>query len=360
MPRGSYRLSVRLLAGFLVVGLGSPAAAFYQTTAVEGPADPGISGVWLSVHQLMPEFRVRLERIEGSENPLPFEYGPIEADWKDELVGASAVGVMVTGITDGRAAGKHGIMVGDVISRLNGAPVVEPEAFRTAVAAGSGTTAGLSIRRPAIRFTKISLLKIEAPAAGAGDDGEEGSSGAPAEGDVEAAVYFFDVDLPFQAELDAARTANRLWHPGEDILKALRSGWHELPASDPIRHIKGEHRLVAASSYDADLLRDGTLADADLALVANLEGNPLYGGGGRTVAVYGFEDVGEGELRGAYTEATLASAPFPISIQFHGRFRMIRLAEYSDKDIEHRRALAEAAESQESHDDVELAPDIPE
>jgi len=58
-------------------------------------------------------------------------------------------------------------------------------------------------------------------------------------------------------------------------------------------------------------------------------------------------------------QATLANAPFPISLEFKGLFTMYKIADYSDADDEVRAEKAKG-EEKKSDEDVKLAPDIPE
>jgi hypothetical protein len=119
---------------------------------------------------------------------------------------------------------------------------------------------------------------------------------------------------------------------------------------------------VAASDNDASLRQDDNLTDSSFAIVSTLKGNPLGGGGGQNIAIYGFEKVGSETASGTYVESTLATAPFPISIEFNGRFELTKLAPYSDKDVEFltARAQADAKKSQaEESRKIELAPDVP-
>ena len=100
---------------------------------------------------------------------------------------------------------------------------------------------------------------------------------------------------------------------------------------------------------------------SQLAVISTLKGNPLSGSGGQVISIYGIREIGDDTMSGSIVESTIASAPFPISIEFDGAFTMYRLGDYSNKDLEH---LAETAKQASSGEDeegkaVELAPDIP-
>ena len=67
-----------LLTGALSAVLASPlpAAAFFQSTKLEGTIGSDIGGVWLSVQQVMPEFRINYPKPAGGK-AVPVEAGPI-------------------------------------------------------------------------------------------------------------------------------------------------------------------------------------------------------------------------------------------------------------------------------------------
>jgi hypothetical protein len=110
------------------------------------------------------------------------------------------------------------------------------------------------------------------------------------------------------------------------------------------------------------LRQDENLKGTLFAIISTLQGNPIAGGGGRSIAIYGFDKVDADRAGGTYVESTLATAPFPISIEFNGRFEMIKIGPFSNQDVEFRmvQTKAEGKKKQEEESrKFELAPDVP-
>lgn len=333
----------------VVLGAGG-SSAFFQNSTLEGTIGTDISGVWLARHHLIPEFRLRYKIEEAGVEGPPAEVGPI-GDEHPELNGPKPRGVKVTAIRDQKIANSVGLFVGDYILRVNNTPIDTPSDFADAIADISGGAVALSVRRPGIRHTTARLVKISyAASEGVGDDGTSSV--------VQEKVRFevVEAQLPFEDELEETRRKTSLWTATEAQLDALRANWFELPIPERTPFVRGEHRIVAAAAYDGSLLQDANLFDTQFAVISKLQSNPLAGGSGQAVGIYGFQELTPERLAGTYVEATIASAPFPITIEFKGRFDMTRIDDYSNKDVEHRRKLHEVKVPKEDYDDIELAP----
>lgn len=326
-----------------------PGGAFFQKTTVEGVIGSDIGGVWLAVQHVMPTFRVRLDRVD--DTIAPFKVGPISEDL-EQLMGKDAAGVVVTEFYDPGLAAQIGVFPGDVITKLNVYDIVDVASFEKALKEVKSWFL-ITVHRSGLKFTSARLIKIKYEAI---ETEVDGVSQVGAE-DIKLSVS--DVKLPFATALDAARRANRLYSPKAEDIQALKDGWYKLPSPEKPTYMGGEHRIVAASNYDAALRKDDTLEGTQFAVVMQMSANPLAGATGKTIGIYGASEVTGSAISGSYVESTLASAPFPISIEFGGTFSMTKIDEFSNKDLEYL-AAKRREEAVEEYKDVELAPDIPE
>jgi hypothetical protein len=329
----------------------APALAFYQRTSLEGNVGGEVSGVWLSVQQIMPEFRINFPKpSEG--RIVPFQVAAVPAEL-GPVVGPKSVGVAVAECVDERLCVDYGILVGDIVLKVNSIETPTPETFE-ATLESVPQTVSLSIRRPALKMTTARLLKIRHEAT---VEEIPGASTSVAKETMDLRVL--DVSLPFAAELEATRQSHDLLHPSAEQLEKLAETWFDLPGTEPRQFINGSHRFVARSAFDESLSADPALAESKHAIVLDLEGNPIRGGGGKVIDIFGVESLDAKTMEGTYITATIATAPFPINVEFKGRFRMTRLADWSDQDD---RLRAERAASRKPAEDLgkyELAPDVP-
>jgi len=342
---------VLALAPALTLALAArDASAFFQKTTLEGTVGSDVSGVWLAVQHMMPSFRVRLDR--DPKNIAPFKVGPIPKDLAPAF-GDNPKGVVITSFTDPAASDKYGIFEGDVITEVNTTDIADEKDFEKALGDVKEWFL-ITTRRAALRFSSARIIKIEYKAAEKEVDGTS-------QLDEKIDVRVGDGMLPFQGQIDEARKTNKFFTPTKEQITALKDGWYKLNPPDKAIFVNGEHRIVAASKYDEGLRSDDNLKGTTFAIISTLQGNPLAGGGGRSIAIYGFEKM-EPKLSGTYVESTLATAPFPISIEFDGRFEMTKIADFSNKDSEYRTAQVQAEgkkKQEEQGRNVKLAPDVP-
>lgn len=344
----------RALAGALALGLSCPpsAAAFFQQTKLEGVIGADIGGVWLAVHQVMPEFRITYQvPADGEGAKVPFKVGPIPESLAD-ATGPDPVGVLVTECTDAAQCRDHGIFVGDVVVRVNTQAVATPEAFETALESVTKSVL-LSIRRASLRYTSARLIKMKYESV------PTESEGTSSIGTESLSVTVLDSRLPFYDAVEKTRLDHQPWRPTPEELVDLGKRWAELPSADPINFITGNHRVVAAANFDDALAADVSLQKSKVAVVMNLEGNPIRGSGGKLIDIYGIEEIDGKRLEGNYVSALIASAPFPITVEFKGRFRMDRIADWSDADDVFRAKQQAEKAPAEDLDKYELAPDVP-
>ena len=64
-------------------------------------------------------------------------------------------------------------------------------------------------------------------------------------------------------------------------------------------------------------------------------------------------------IDGQYVTVTMASAPFPINIEFKGRFHMVKIAAWSDEDDKIRSKDAANRPSKEDLSKFKTLPDVP-
>jgi hypothetical protein len=333
------------------MAIAEPADAFFQTTQLEGTVPLKTDGVWLAVSQMMPTFRVRLDR--GEKQIAPFEVGPIPEDLKP-LFGEGTRGVIVTKFEDKTTSQRIGIFEGDVIVKVNTVEVSSVEEFDAALQ-DTKSWFLITIQRTKLAISSARIIKFKT------ETSQVEENGTTVMGAQKVDVHIANLVLPFAKELEATRQSHEFYTPSPETLEKLEENWWTLEQVEPPAFVGGEHRVVAASDYDSSLRQDPLMEGSQLAVISTLKGNPLSGSGGQVISIYGIREIGDDTMSGSIVESTIASAPFPISIEFDGAFTMYRLGDYSNKDLEH---LAETAKQASSGEDeegraVELAPDIP-
>ena len=341
----------RVLAGALATALlaPAPASAFFQQTKLEGTVGTDIGGVWLSIQQVMPQFRINFPKpARGSA--VPIVVGPIPADL-EPVTGRNPAGVVITGCPDPGFCSGNGLLVGDILVKVNATEIADAADFEKAIAAVPQSVL-LSVRRPALKMSTARLLKIRYAAEG---KETEGASVAQEEVDVKV----LDVEMPFAAALERARQSHSFFQPPPPDLEGLAKGWFELPTSHPPVLVSGNHRFVARASFDDALAGDKNLTNAKYAVIMDMGGNPLQGGGGKVIDVYGIESLDDKTMEGSYVTVTIANAPFPINIEFQGRFRMTKLAAWSDRDDKLRAEREAKRKPPEDLDKYKTLPDVP-
>ncbi|MFP6626441.1 MAG: hypothetical protein VCA74_05195 [Deltaproteobacteria bacterium] len=326
---------------------GQPAAAFFQKTSLGGTLGTDISGIWLVVAHMAPSFRVRVER-QGDE-VLPLEVAAIPAPLA-AVAGDPPRGVVISGFTDPKASGRYSIFVGDIITKVNSIEISGVQEYHKALG-GVKKYALIMIRRPMLQSTKARLLKIDYRAT------EKEVDGTSVIGNEDLNIRVLDGVLPFADELAASHRTHELWNPTAADIATLGSSWYKLAAPEKAVFVGGTHEVVARGSYDGTKRKDVSLSGTLFAVVSKLDGNPMTGGGSN-ISVYGVKEVSVSKMSGNYVESTLASAPFPISVDFNGTFSMFRIDEFSHKDTEFRKARVRDKARQE-YGKVRLAPDIP-
>jgi len=348
MTKHSFRKRLILLtfaAATVVAPLG--AEAFYQKTDVEGTLAEDIGGIWLAVYHMAPTFRVRVDTVE--ETKAPWKVGPLGSDLV-LLMGENPRGVVITEIPDPSTTGKYSLFPGDIIIKVNTVLVNNVDDYNAALQDVKEWFL-VTIRRPQLQNSKARLLKIKYEA----DEVEE--NGSSTIGNERVTFRVLLNQLPFEDEIEQARQARKLYEVNAEQIDGLRETWFDLAVPEMSPFVSGEHRIVAADDYDQSLRRDDALRDTRFAIISQLKGNPLAGQVGQKIGIYGVLSISDGKIVGTYVESSMASAPFPISIDFNGTFTMTRIDDYSDKDIE---ALNKRKPPEEiQNDDVETAPDVP-
>ncbi len=341
----------RFAAGALAASLIAPtqASAFFQQTSLEGTLGTDLGGVWLSVQHVMPEFRITYPKPTNGP-AVPIEVGPIPPDLV-AVAGDKPVGVVITKCGDVSFCSDNGVLVGDLILDINTKPTTDQASFEEAVA-NAPQQIMISVRRPALKMTTLRVLKIKYGAGQSG--GEAGSSAAQETLDVRV----LDLALPLDEKIEASRTEHNLLVPTDAEREAIAKGWAEMPLHKPLRYATGKHRFVARSAFDESLNSDKNLVNSKFAVIMDMASSPGRGGGGQVIDVYGIESIDSKKMAGNYVSVTLANAPFPINIEFKGRFEMTRIADWSDADDKHR-AAEEAKRPKEDLDKFKTLPDVP-
>jgi hypothetical protein len=349
LSEGSRR---RFAAGALAATLIAPtqAPAFFQQTSLEGTLGTDVGGVWLSIQNIVPEFRISYPK-PTSGPAVPIEVGPVTPDLHS-LVGDKPLGVLITKCVNETFCTENGVMVGDVIVEVNSRPTPDQAAWQEATS-NAPQMVQLSIRRPALKMSTARLFKLKY---GGGQSKGAGEGTSAAEETLD--IRLLDVALPLDEKVEKSRTGHELVVPTEAELETIGKTWAEMPAQKPLRYATGKHRFVSKSAYDESLLADKSLQNASFAVVMDLKGNPGRGGGGQVIDVYGIESLDSKKISGSYVSVTMANAPFPINIEFKGRFEMTKVAEWSDQD-DKLRAAEEAKRPKEDLDKIKTLPDVP-
>jgi len=342
------------IATTIVVAAATPAWAGYQSTKVEGTIGVDVGGVWLAVEHMAPTFRSRIE--PKSADAPPFRVAPVPDDLR-LLVGDESKGVVVDQILDEPLTGNAGIFKGDVILKVNGKPVATVADFEseTKAALEHSKFYLINVLRPSLGYSSAAVMKIFYEAR------VEEVDGASTIANEDIKITQNDVRLPFADELEATRQEPEFFSLSKEDLARLKDEWWRLPASEPPLFAGGEHRVVASSDYDLGMRQDDNLRDSQFAIVSTMAGASPKGGG-KSISIYAVRKVSDDEISGSYVSSTLATAPFPISIDFNGTFTLYKLADFSYADVEFQRAQQEkalGAGDTEDTADVKLAPDVP-
>jgi hypothetical protein len=334
------------LAATLMLPSSSP--AFFQQTRLEGVVGADIGGIWLSVQHVMPEFRITFPRPVDGSSAVPVKVGPIPADLVP-VTGTNPAGVSIQDCGGTGFCSDNGLVVGDILYKVNATEISDVASFEKAIAEPPPTVL-LWVRRPALRMSTTRLLKIKYDR-----EGRETDEGSVEHEKLDLKVL--DVQLPFAEAVEATRQSHAFFVPSAAELEKLAKTWSDLRQNDPFLLFKGDHRFVSRSSYDEALAKDVSLRKASHAIVMDMDGNPIHGGG-KVIDIYGFETIGKDAIDGTYVTVTIASAPFPINVEFKGRFHMTRLGPWSDED-DQKRAAAEKRPPSEDLNKFKTLPDVP-
>jgi len=341
----------RMAAGAVAVALlaPTPTQAFFQQTKLEGTVGTDLGGVWLSVQHLVPEFNISFPKAPDGP-PVPVEVGPVPAEL-EPVTGKNPAGVAITKCTNPGFCADNGVLVGDLILSVNSVPVADVAAFETAMA-NPAPTMRLTMRRPALKMSTARLMKIKFAAEKSEADGASVATET-------LDVRVLDRALPFADEIEKSRREHNFFHPSAPQLETLSKGWSDLEPNKPLLFVKGNHRFVAQTAFDDALASDKNLAAAKFALIMDLAGSPMRGGGGQVIDVYGIESSGDKEMTGTYVSVTIANAPFPINIEFKGRFVMTKIADWSDQDDKVQAARNASQKPAEDLSKFKTLPDVP-
>jgi hypothetical protein len=150
----------------------------------------------------------------------------------------------------------------------------------------------------------------------------------PGDGD-DVDMFLLDVALPekMDEELQKAQKAEKTWTPTRDNLAELGKSWASLKPSGRDEVSKIEWKVVAKDKYDEQLQIDPTLKGSKFSITANQEMIPKPNTPRQNILVYGVRPGAPGVLEGLHVRAMMASAPFPLSIEMKGTFKMYHIAD---------------------------------
>ena len=347
-PGAGANCRIALGAAAVTLLAAAPAPAFFQTTNLEGPIGADIGGVWLSMQNVVPEFRVSYQK-PTSGRAVPFTVGPIPAEL-EPVLGKNAPGVVITACDGGTFCAEHGLVAGDVVTKINTAELTDTASFDKAVE-NVPQTVFLTIRRAALHMTSARLFKFKY-------ENKPQETGESTEVQESLDIQVLDVVLPFADKLEESRQKHTRFEPSAGELEDLKAKWVTLPVNQPARYVSGENRFVAKSHFDQALESDKFLTKAKFALILNMQGNPMQGGG-KAIDVYGIESLTDSRMEGTFVTVTMASAPFPINIEFKGRFVATKVAPWSDEDDKIRAEKSKNKTPKEDLSKFKTLPDVP-
>lgn len=341
----------RLLMGAIAAALllPTPSPAFFQSTSLEGTVGTDIGGVWLSMQQLMPEFRITYPK-SSTNRAMPFAVAPVPADL-EPVTGKNPGGVVITDCLDAALCAENSLLIGDMVIKVNSTDITDVASFEKAFE-NLPATVLLSVRRPALKMSTARLLKIRYST-----EGKETAEGSVQQ--EKLILNVLDVALPFADALEATRQSHAFFQPSAAQLETLGKTWFELPENQPLRMMKAGHRFVAQSSFDDALAGDKSLVNSKYAVIMDMDGNPVQGAAGKVIDVYGIESVNGDTMDGSYVTVTMASAPFPINVEFKGRFHMTRVAPWSDEDDKLRAKRSQGKAPEKDLSQYKTLPDVP-
>ncbi len=328
------------------------AIGFLQTTKVDGRIGADVGAVWLGLYYTAPTFRMRVEFKSDKQQTFPV--APVPAELRPLMPGDT--GAVLTEEVSGEHTKGATLFKGDIITAVDGLPVAGVEGLSERLAAiDDKDWAIITIVRPSLKQTAANIVKIRY-----GSKVEEIDGASVITGET-IFVQWLDGVLPFADEVEAARQGKSLFMPSSAQIDAAGKNWYRLESPEYSLFVGGEHRVVGADDYELELRKDPNLESTEFAMISTMKGNPALGGG-TTIAIYGFREVGSDKMSGSYVQSSMASAPFPISIDFIGAFKLIKLAEFSMKDAEFRKSEEDkqaGVEDKQNWDSIQLEPDVP-
>jgi hypothetical protein len=150
-------------------------------------------------------------------------------------------------------------------------------------------------------------------------------------------VFMLDVDLPKSIDdaFQAAQRAEKPFVPTDKQLALLRSSWSKLAPKANGEFSRIEWKVIAKQYFDQGMQYDPNLLGAQFVISATEQMIPRAGQPDRNIVVYGFSDLDNKKvLGGGHARAMMATAPFPIPIEFHGTFKMYKVADLSPPTVE--------------------------
>ncbi len=150
----------------------------------------------------------------------------------------------------------------------------------------------------------------------------------PGDGD-DVDIFLLDVALPdkMEEEYQKAQKAEKTWTPTKENLAELGTSWSKLKPSGRDEISKIDWKVIAADKYDEQLQIDPTLKGSKFSITASQDMIPKPNTPRQNILVYGLRPAGADTLEGLHVRAMMASAPFPISIEMKGTFKMYRIAD---------------------------------
>jgi len=127
-----------------------------------------------------------------------------------------------------------------------------------------------------------------------------------------------------KASVDAAYNARQPWEPTPEQLNEVRDQWTTIsPDHPPVASY--DTTITGSDAFDDVAKKEEKMKDS--LFIMQLVTNFVPGGGNpvKDVMVLGARDRLPEGYGGNYASATLAAAPFPVSVAFNGTFKLYRL-----------------------------------
>lgn len=160
-------------------------------------------------------------------------------------------------------------------------------------------------------------------------------------------VFLLDVPMPESIDeaFQGAQKTEQPFEPTDKQLALLRSSWQRLEPRKESEYGRIEWKAIEAKYFDQGMQADPNVQGAKFVISGTQSMAPRPGQPNQNIVVYGVRDVAEERMTGGHVRAMMATAPFPVPIEFKGTFVMFRVADLPEDEAGVAGAKKAAADS---------------